>query len=150
MSGPPAAGVPEPGAAIIGDVGHPATLLANHGGVGTILWKRLVTGGHMYGAWESFEYARMEPGSSVGRHEHSRTEEVYLVLSGTGVLEVDGVESVLGPGDAAITPLGSVHAFRPSGDQSVEFLVIETLPPSIVAALPGRTPTVAPTSHPDA
>jgi mannose-6-phosphate isomerase-like protein (cupin superfamily) len=128
--------------AIIGDIGQPALLLGNHGGEGELYWKRLVTGGHMHGAWESFEYARIEPGGSVGTHLHSRTEEVYVVIAGEGVLTVDGEQTVMRAGDAVVTPLNSAHAFKNTGPGPLEFLVIETVPPEISARLPHYSPTM--------
>lgn len=126
---------------ILGTSQDPSLVYGIHGGTGDLYWKRLVTGGHMHGDWESFEYVRLEPGGTVGKHRHSRTEEVYIVISGQGVLEVDGEDVVMNPGDTVITPLNGVHAFRNSGDGPVEFLVIETVPPEIAGRLPKSSPT---------
>ena len=129
------------GSYILGTSREATLVYGVHGGTGDLYWKRLVTGGHMHGDWESFEYVRLEAGGTVGRHRHSRTEEVYIVFSGQGVLDVDGEEVVMNPGDSVITPLDGVHAFRNSGDGPVEFLVIETVPPQIARRLPAYSPT---------
>jgi quercetin dioxygenase-like cupin family protein len=127
---------------ILGTSADASLVWGVHGGQGDLYWKRLVTGGHMHGDWESFEYVRLEAGGTVGKHRHSRTEEVYIVISGQGVLEVDGQDIVMKPGDTVITPLNGVHAFRNSGDGAVEFLVIETVPPAVASRLPAYSPTL--------
>jgi mannose-6-phosphate isomerase-like protein (cupin superfamily) len=126
---------------IVGSFRDPTLVHGVHGGRGDLYWKRLVTGGHLHGDWESFEYVRLEAGGSVGKHRHSRTEEVYIVVSGQGVLEVAGQEVVMNPGNSVVTPLNGVHAFWNSGSAPVEFLVIETVPPEIAGLLPAYSPT---------
>jgi hypothetical protein len=71
----------DPTASVLGTIDGAARVRGIHGGVGDLYWTRLVTGGHMHGEWESFEYARLEP----------------------GVLELDGQEISLGPGDSLVT-----------------------------------------------
>jgi mannose-6-phosphate isomerase-like protein (cupin superfamily) len=127
---------------ILGNTAEPFRVRGIHGGVGDLYWKRLVTGGHMYGDWESFEYARLEIGASVGRHKHSRTEEIYIVVSGTGSLNVDGKEIILQAGDSVITPLNGIHSFCNTGSVACEFLVVETVPPKIAELLPYYSPTI--------
>ena len=42
-------------------------------------------------------------------HYHERTEEVYYILEGEGVLELDGVQCKLTPGTAVWIPPGVRH-----------------------------------------
>ena len=39
---------------------------------------------------QSLAEASLEPGQATERHYHARTEEIYLITGGGGVLEVDG------------------------------------------------------------
>lgn len=45
-------------------------------------------------------------------HYHDHTEEIYYILSGEGVLELDGEEQPLRPGMAILIPPGVRHRGR--------------------------------------
>ena len=75
-----------------------------HGGVGEIKAKRLATGNMMYADWDSFEYAELPPGTSAGEHVHTRTEELFFVLSGKAVIGLGDEKVEVGPGDVILTP----------------------------------------------
>ena len=65
-----------------------------------------------------------EPGWTTGPdHVHPRQEERFEVLSGRLGLRVDGVERVLGEGEAVTAPAGSPHAAWNAGDGEVHALV---------------------------
>lgn len=51
----------------------------------------------------------VDAGGSLGPHETGR-DQVLLVVSGTGWLEVDGVRRELGAGDAGVVSAGVRHA----------------------------------------
>lgn len=53
----------------------------------------------------------LAPGGGTPPHRHRTYEERFHVSTGTLVVEVDGIEHVLGPGESACAPAGSVHRF---------------------------------------
>lgn len=53
----------------------------------------------------------LAPGGGTPPHRHHTYEERFHVNEGTLVVEVDGIEHVLGPGESACAPAGSVHRF---------------------------------------
>ena len=61
---------------------------------------------------QSLAEASLEPGQSTQRHYHARTEEIYLLTAGGGVLEVDGDSREVGAGDAILIPRGAWHELR--------------------------------------
>jgi mannose-6-phosphate isomerase-like protein (cupin superfamily) len=61
---------------------------------------------------QSLAEARLEPGQATERHYHRASEEVYFLLDGTGVLELDGQLRDVQPGDAVLIPPGSWHQIR--------------------------------------
>ncbi len=70
------------------------------------------------------------PGVSVGRHTHSTDdEELYVVVAGTGVAELDGVEVEVGPGDVVVNPPGGTHALRATGDVPLRMVVVDVARP---------------------
>jgi mannose-6-phosphate isomerase-like protein (cupin superfamily) len=126
---------------IVSTIDSPAEILGVHGGSGSLFWKRLATGSHLYGDWEGFEWVALPPGDSVGRHTHTHTEEVFYFLSGTGLVTVDGEERRVGPADVVVTPLNSWQRVVNDGEEDLAYLVIEVFPPEISKRWPARQPT---------
>ncbi len=126
---------------ILGNIDSPVELHAIHGGSGVVLWKVLALGGALFGDLESFEYCRLGPGASFGTHVHSRNEEIYFIVSGTGTVRLDDERYEVGPGDLVLTPLGGLHGLENTGVGDLELICAEATPPSIAALLPPQSPT---------
>ncbi|UOR01355.1 cupin domain-containing protein [Leucobacter allii] len=128
---------------VISDTDAPSTMLGLHGGRGVNRWKRFVTGLMLHADWDSFEHNRLDPGGAIGEHVHTRTEEVYFIVAGRGLMTLNGEQHEVGPGDLIMTPLNGRHAIENLGDDVLEFVVVEALPPEIVRRLPGYSPSAA-------
>ena len=70
---------------------------------------------------QSLAEAELEPGQATERHYHAVTEEIYVVLEGTGEMEVEGERGPVGPGDAVLIAPGAWHQIR-AGETAVRFL----------------------------
>jgi mannose-6-phosphate isomerase-like protein (cupin superfamily) len=70
---------------------------------------------------QSLAEATLAVGTGTRRHYHARTEEIYVVLAGTGRMEVDGDERDVGPGDAILIPPGAWHEIT-AADEELRFL----------------------------
>lgn len=119
-------------------------VLGVHGGAGVMHWARLATGSHLYSDWDGVEWVAFDPGGRAGLHTHSHTEEIWYFLRGSAVIELDGVRHDVSPGSIVVTPLHSSHALWNTGDERVEYVVIEVFPPEITNAIPPRRPTDEP------
>jgi len=71
---------------------------------------------------QSLAEAWLDPGQATARHYHARTEELYVLLDGSGEMEVDGDRRAVGPGDAVLIPPGAWHQIRASEDAPLRFL----------------------------
>ena len=74
-----------------------------------------------------FEFWELDPGVSEGAHTHrgdGALEEVYYFHEGRGLMEVDGEEVPVGPGDVLLVPSGVDHGFRNSGDTPLKLMII--------------------------
>ena len=118
-----------------------AKLVGVHGGAGALRWKRLGTGNMMSSAVDSFEIAELPAGTRAGRHVHSRTEELFYVLSGRAVIGLGEEKVEVGRGDAILTGFRGIQSVDQIGDEPYRMLVIEALPPEIVAGLPEHRPS---------
>jgi mannose-6-phosphate isomerase-like protein (cupin superfamily) len=127
-----------------------AKLVGVHGGAGALGWKRLGTGNMMSSAVDSYEIAEMPPGSRAGRPVHSRTEELFFVLSGRAIIGLGDEKVEVAAGDAILTGFHGIQSVDAIGDESYRMLVIEALPPEIEAGLPEHRPSEEATSPADA
>jgi mannose-6-phosphate isomerase-like protein (cupin superfamily) len=64
---------------------------------------------------QSLAEASLEPGAATRRHYHVRSEEIYLVLDGSGLLEVDAETREVTAGDAIVISPGSWHELTAHG-----------------------------------
>jgi mannose-6-phosphate isomerase-like protein (cupin superfamily) len=65
---------------------------------------------------QSLAEASLGPGQSTRRHYHARSEEIYLIVDGHGVLEVDGESRSVAADDAILIPPGSWHELSAGPD----------------------------------
>ena len=61
---------------------------------------------------QSLAEATLEPGQSTTRHYHAVGEEIYLLTSGGGTMELDGEVREVREGDAILIPPGAWHELR--------------------------------------
>jgi len=69
-----------------------------------------------------FRKRALHPGAGVGLHEQHE-DEVYYVLSGKGVMTVDGTDVDMTPGTAVLTRPGSSHALKQVGPEDLVVLI---------------------------
>jgi mannose-6-phosphate isomerase-like protein (cupin superfamily) len=66
------------------------------------------------------------PGASVGTHAHgSDDEEIYVVIDGTGTVELDGQVTEVGAGDVIINPPGGTHGLVATGQVPLRMVVVD-------------------------
>lgn len=66
--------------------------------------------------------ARLPPGRSTAPHHHVRSEEIYYVLAGLGLMRVGNEQREVGPGDAIAIPPGQSHQITNIGPEVLKFL----------------------------
>jgi mannose-6-phosphate isomerase-like protein (cupin superfamily) len=98
------------------------------GGTGTCRWKQLINGMHLEGGWHCVEYVVIPPGASCGHHVHANTEEIYYILSGEAVIEMNGEPMHAHAGDLVVTPIGATHSIANKGSEEMRFFVTEVYP----------------------
>ena len=63
----------------------------------------------------------LNPGSSVGYHQHESETEYYFIISGTGMVNDNGKEVQVKQGDAIITGNGAFHSIKNTGSVPLVF-----------------------------
>ena len=75
-----------------------------------------------------FRVSTYQPMSHVEPHRHKVQEQIYHVLEGDGLMELDGVRRVVHPGDFIFIPPGVEHAIHNTGRVDLTFFVVTTPP----------------------
>ncbi|RBQ20653.1 hypothetical protein DP939_06070 [Spongiactinospora rosea] len=114
---------------LIANIDKPSAVYGVHGADGASEWKCFARRDNLFGSWEAIEWAALPPRGISGAHIHTRTEELYFIISGTGVMLLDGHEHPVKGGDLILNGLGTRHGLRNVGDDRLEWLVIEVLGP---------------------
>ena len=69
-----------------------------------------------------FRKRALKPGSGIGYHEQ-KEDEIYYVLSGRGMMTIDGKEFEVKPGDAILTRPGSSHGLKQTGADNLVIMI---------------------------
>jgi mannose-6-phosphate isomerase-like protein (cupin superfamily) len=57
----------------------------------------------------------LPPGASIGNHRHDAETEYFLIVSGSGTVNDNGIERSIKAGDAVITGNGASHSVKNTG-----------------------------------
>jgi mannose-6-phosphate isomerase-like protein (cupin superfamily) len=74
-----------------------------------------------------FRKRALKPGSAIGYHEQ-KEDEIYYVLSGRGVMTLNGKNFDVGPGTAILTRPGSSHGLKQAGSEDLVILINYEVP----------------------
>lgn len=64
------------------------------------------------------------PGGEIGSEVHNGIDQVLIILDGTGVSILSGVERPIGPGGAVLVPSGVEHNFVATGGEPLRIITI--------------------------
>lgn len=64
------------------------------------------------------------PGAGIGHHNHETETEYYIMLEGTAVVNDDGQDVTVGPGDVVITGDGAAHSITNTGTETVKMIAV--------------------------
>jgi mannose-6-phosphate isomerase-like protein (cupin superfamily) len=92
---------------------------------GVVTWRTLLSGDRTPTDSLTLGVAEVtgQAGDPARLHRHAQPE-AYFVLSGHGVLNIEGVESPLSPGTCAFIPGGAWHAARGEGPTPLKLLYV--------------------------
>ena len=94
------------------------------GGQGHALVKRLLDEKQLNGKCKLYAQVTLEPGCSLGYHEHHNESETYYILSGKGIYSDNGTLRMVQAGDVTFTPDGKGHGLTNSGDEDLVFMAL--------------------------
>ena len=98
----------------------------NHlGGKGKLTIRHILNGNEeLYDKGRVFCHTTLEPGASIGYHQHNGEFECYYILRGTAKFSDDEEDVILHAGDVGYTPDGHFHGIENVGDEPLEFVAL--------------------------
>jgi mannose-6-phosphate isomerase-like protein (cupin superfamily) len=69
----------------------------------------------------------INPGCSIGLHEHVNEEEIFFIISGSGTLNDNGTICEIKAGDASLTRNKEFHSIENTGKEPIEMLAVVIL-----------------------
>ena len=94
------------------------------GGNGHVIIKEILDAEQLNGKCGLYAQVTLEPGCSLGYHEHHGESETYYIISGEGIYSDNGSLRMVKAGEKTFTPDGKGHAFSNSGDQDLVFMAL--------------------------
>ena len=102
------------------------------------LWE-LPEAGHFDGAYSKmlvnsaagarhvdYRISSYQPKGHVAAHSHRIQEQIYHILDGVGLMELDGTARVVKRHDVIFIPPGTVHSLHNTGFEDLVFIVVTT------------------------
>jgi len=96
----------------------------HHGGQGTAMYRRALDPSVFLTNWSYVDHLVLPAGTTDGLHRHSGVEEVYYVINGAGEASVGSETVAIRKGDAVPLQLNEPHAFRNTGTDDLEFMIL--------------------------
>ena len=94
------------------------------GGEGDVTMFNFLTEQEAKGAGRLFARSVLEPGCSIGSHQHDGDGEAYYILTGTALISDNGSDVTLTAGDCQICPDGQSHSIKNVGKDTLEYIAI--------------------------
>lgn len=85
----------------------------------------IAQGAFLFAGLNSFE-----PGQEHAPHAHEGQDKLYLILEGTGMVQVGDQTQSLSAGAAAFAPSGVVHSIRNPGPERLVVMAVLGPPPT--------------------
>ena len=93
-------------------------------GRGNTTIEHLIEGEDLKGKAKLISKLTLEPGASIGVHEHREDFEVYYILQGEGRVMDNGYMQPIGSGDVVYTANGESHCLENTGECDLVLLAI--------------------------
>jgi mannose-6-phosphate isomerase-like protein (cupin superfamily) len=66
-----------------------------------------------------------EPGETMVPHKHSDLDEIFYVITGKGIININGKDFLIKENDVMLSPHEESHGFTNNGDENLVILQIK-------------------------
>lgn len=70
----------------------------------------------------------VNPGEDIGKEIHTKEDQVLYLISGKGVVYLNGIETDFNPGDCVLVSAGTEHNFTTLGDEPMKIITTYSPP----------------------
>ncbi|MGM0507682.1 MAG: cupin domain-containing protein [Fusobacteriota bacterium] len=71
---------------------------------------------------QGFNVMELRPNSEIGYHQHVDDEEIYFILSGSGIVNDNGESKNVTSGDLIYTAQGEFHGLKNKSNEVLKFI----------------------------
>ncbi len=100
---------------------------SSHKGTGQVKDVLLFNDGDFYTNLRFFRYMVLPAGTSIGYHQHGDNEELYVILKGDGVMQINEAHKVVKSGDVIVNQPFDTHGLTNTSSSDMEILVFEVI-----------------------
>ena len=94
-------------------------------GDGTVKLTNFITGPEeLVNKGRLFSKITLEPGCSIGYHQHEHDSEIFYFVKGEGIYNDNGTEKPVKAGDVTICPVGESHGIANRGEETLELVAV--------------------------
>jgi mannose-6-phosphate isomerase-like protein (cupin superfamily) len=95
------------------------------GGKGSVEFHHILSPEELNGHGRLYALIRVNPHSSIGRHQHVGDTEPYYILKGHGIFEDhDGSKTEVGPGDVCVIDFNQFHSLDNPHDEPLDMMAL--------------------------
>ena len=94
------------------------------GGEGRMKRDMLLPDDKLGGVCTYISQITLEPGCSIGIHQHSGDAELYFITTGTGTYTENNTDYTVTAGDALYCADGSTHGLVNNGEELLQFVAV--------------------------
>ena len=94
------------------------------GGEGHVIIKHILGETELNGKCGLYAEVTLEPGCTLGYHEHHGESETYYILSGEGMYDDNGNSRAVKAGDVTYTPDNCGHGLLNTGLEDLVFMAL--------------------------
>ncbi len=94
------------------------------GGNGTVEINHIFKQDELNGKARLFARISLNPGCSIGLHEHNAEEEIYYIIKGKAVVNDNGNTKEVIAGDAVLTGNGASHSIENRCEEPVDMIAV--------------------------
>jgi mannose-6-phosphate isomerase-like protein (cupin superfamily) len=91
-------------------------------------YSKLLVGPDTGSRYIDFRLSLYPPEGYAEGHVHQRAENIYYIIRGHGVVDLDGRRHLVGPNSVVYIPPGVQHAIYNSGTEDLLFVVMASPP----------------------
>ena len=94
------------------------------GGNGHVIIKEILDAEQLNGKCGLYAQVTLEPGCSLGYHEHHGETETYYLTKGAGIYNDNGKEYPVEVGDVTFCADGNGHGIKNAGEEDLVFVAL--------------------------